>query len=91
MLVDDIQAGCGRTRPFLNFERVTIEAKMVCLSKLISGYGLQLSALMVEPDFNIWTPVGFQNLVTCADQQFHAARSYSLIKPPRTGRHLIRL
>ena len=35
--------------------------------------------------------VGFQNLVTCAEQQFHAARSYSLIKPPRTGRHLIRL
>jgi len=36
-------------------------------------------------------PVEFQNLVTCAEQQFHAARSYSLIKPPRTGRHLIRL
>jgi hypothetical protein len=33
--------------------------------------------------------VGFQNLATCAEQQFHAARSYSLIKPPRTGRHLI--
>jgi hypothetical protein len=34
--------------------------------------------------------VGFQKSVTWAEQQFHAARSYSLIKPPRTGRHLIR-
>jgi len=34
--------------------------------------------------------VGFQKSVTCAEQQFHAARSYSLIKPPRIARRLIR-
>jgi len=28
--------------------------------------------------------VGFQKSVTYVEQQFHAARSYSLIKPPRT-------
>ena len=34
-------------------------------------------------------PVGFQNSVTRADQQFYAARSYSLIRPPSTCRRLI--
>jgi hypothetical protein len=41
---------------------------------------------------NVFAPpegVGFQKLATCAEQQFYAARSYSLIKPPRTGRRLI--
>ena len=35
-------------------------------------------------------PVGFQNSATGADLRFQAARSYSLISPPRTGRRLIR-
>jgi DNA-directed RNA polymerase specialized sigma24 family protein len=35
-------------------------------------------------------PVGFQNLAACVDLLFQAARSYSLIIPPRTGRRLIR-
>jgi hypothetical protein len=30
-------------------------------------------------------PVGFQKSVTYVERQCHAARSYSLIKPPRTG------
>jgi len=38
----------------------------------------------------IKTPVGFQNPVTAADLLVYAARSYSLIKPPRMGRRLIR-
>jgi hypothetical protein len=37
-----------------------------------------------------YLPVGFQKSVTCGEQQFHAARSYSLIKPPSTGRRLMR-
>jgi hypothetical protein len=35
-------------------------------------------------------PVGFQKSVTAAEHGLNADRSYSLIKPPRTGRHLIR-
>ena len=35
-------------------------------------------------------PVGFQKSVTYGEQRFHAARSYSLIKPYRTGRRLMR-
>src|SRR5450755_928528 len=35
-------------------------------------------------------PVGFQNSATGADLGFYAARSYSLMRPPRTGRRWIR-
>ena len=35
-------------------------------------------------------PVGFQNSPTRLDLGFYAARSYSLMRPPRTGRGLIR-
>ena len=34
-------------------------------------------------------PVGFQNAAMRPDQRFHAAASYSLIKPPRMGRRQI--
>jgi len=35
--------------------------------------------------------VGFQNAVMAPDQRFHAAVSYSLMSPPRTGRRRIGL
>ena len=34
--------------------------------------------------------VGFQNSATGLDLGFYAARSYSLMRPPRTGRRRIR-
>jgi hypothetical protein len=34
-------------------------------------------------------PVGFQNSATGVDLGFYAARSYSLMRPPRTGRRWI--
>jgi hypothetical protein len=41
--------------------------------------------LVAEP-----RPGGFQNAATASDQWFQAADSYSLSKPPRTGRRRIR-
>ena len=35
-------------------------------------------------------PAGFQNSATGAELGFYAARSYSLMRPPRTSRRLIR-
>ena len=37
-----------------------------------------------------WTVCGFQNSATGLDLGFYAARSYSLTRPPRTGRRFIR-
>jgi hypothetical protein len=35
-------------------------------------------------------PVGFQHSATSPDLGFYAARSYSLMRPPRTGRRWVR-
>ena len=40
LIVDDIQAGCGRTGTFFSFEQAGIKPDIVCLSKSISGFGL---------------------------------------------------
>jgi diaminobutyrate-2-oxoglutarate transaminase len=53
LIVDDIQAGCGRTGDFFSFERAGIVPDMVCLSKSIGG-GLPMSLLLVKPEFDIW-------------------------------------
>jgi hypothetical protein len=37
----------------------------------------------------IRNPVGFQNSAGGPDLGFYAARSYSLMRPPRTGRRLV--
>jgi diaminobutyrate-2-oxoglutarate transaminase len=56
LIVDDIQAGCGRTGSFFSFERAQIEPDLVCLSKSISGCGLPMSLLLLKPEYDIWKP-----------------------------------
>jgi len=55
LIVDDIQAGCGRTGSFFSFERARIEPDIVCLSKSIGG-GLPMSMVLIRPDLDIWEP-----------------------------------
>ncbi|WP_271609773.1 MULTISPECIES: diaminobutyrate--2-oxoglutarate transaminase [unclassified Bradyrhizobium] len=56
LIVDDIQAGCGRTGPFFSFERAGIVPDMVCLAKSISGSGFPMSLLLIRPDLDVWSP-----------------------------------
>lgn len=49
LIVDDIQAGCGRTGTFFSFEPAGIVPDIVCLSKSLSGIGLPLSLVLVRP------------------------------------------
>ncbi|WP_394751357.1 diaminobutyrate--2-oxoglutarate transaminase [Spongiimicrobium salis] len=56
LIVDDIQVGCGRTGSFFSFERAQIVPDIVLLSKSISGFGLPLSLLLMNPEFDIWEP-----------------------------------
>ncbi|WP_199614504.1 diaminobutyrate--2-oxoglutarate transaminase [Paenibacillus alkalitolerans] len=56
LIVDDIQAGCGRTGPFFSFEPAGIQPDIVCLSKSIGGYGLPLALTLIKPEYDIWTP-----------------------------------
>lgn len=56
LIVDDIQAGCGRTGTFFSFEPAAIEPDVICLSKSISGSGLPMSLTLIRPDLDIWSP-----------------------------------
>jgi diaminobutyrate-2-oxoglutarate transaminase len=49
LLVDDMQAGCGRTGGFFSFEPMDIVPDGVLLSQGLSGLGLPLSALLLRP------------------------------------------
>ena len=56
LIVDDIQAGCGRSGQFFSFEEANIEPDLVILSKSISGSGLPMSLLLIKPKYDIWKP-----------------------------------
>lgn len=56
LIVDDIQAGCGRTGTFFSFERGGIKPDMVTLSKSIGGIGMPMALLLIDPDKDIWKP-----------------------------------
>ena len=53
LIIDDIQAGCGRTGTFFSFEDMGIEPDVICLSKSLSGYGLPLSLVLLKPALDI--------------------------------------
>ncbi|SEM89709.1 diaminobutyrate--2-oxoglutarate transaminase [Lihuaxuella thermophila] len=56
LIIDDVQAGCGRTGTFFSFEPAGIQPDIICLSKLISGYGLPMSLTLIKPEYDIWSP-----------------------------------
>ncbi|MDX1490347.1 MAG: diaminobutyrate--2-oxoglutarate transaminase [Pseudohongiellaceae bacterium] len=56
LIVDDIQAGCGRTGDFFSFEEAGIYPDIVTLSKSLSGYGLPFAVVLIKPDLDIWRP-----------------------------------
>ncbi len=56
LIVDDIQVGCGRTGTFFSFERCGIKPDIVLLSKSISGFGLPLSLVLIDPSIDVWKP-----------------------------------
>lgn len=56
LIVDDVQAGCGRTGPFFSFEPAGISPDIVCLSKSLSGYGLPMAVTLVKPEYDQFAP-----------------------------------
>ena len=56
LIVDDIQAGCGRSGDFFSFESLGIYPDIVCLAKSISGFGLPMSLVLLKPEHDIWEP-----------------------------------
>lgn len=56
LIVDDIQAGCGRSGTFFSFEPASIKPDIVTLSKSISGYGLPFALTIFKPELDQWEP-----------------------------------
>jgi diaminobutyrate-2-oxoglutarate transaminase len=56
LIVDDIQAGCGRTGTFFSFEPACLKPDIVTLSKSISGYGLPFSLVLIQRELDVWKP-----------------------------------
>ena len=56
LIVDDIQAGIGRTGSFFSFDAFGIEPDLIPLAKSLSGMGLPFAALLVRSDLDIWKP-----------------------------------
>lgn len=56
LIVDDIQAGCGRMGTFFSFESAGITPDLITLSKSLSGFGLPMSVVLVRPHLDQWMP-----------------------------------
>ncbi|EWH11220.1 diaminobutyrate--2-oxoglutarate aminotransferase [Catenovulum agarivorans DS-2] len=56
LIVDDIQAGCGRTGKFFSFEEAGLKPDIVTLSKSLSGFGLPLAIVLFKPELDEWAP-----------------------------------
>ncbi|MCW8195067.1 diaminobutyrate--2-oxoglutarate transaminase [Proteobacteria bacterium 005FR1] len=56
LIVDDIQAGCGRTGTYFSFEEAKIYPDIVTLSKSLGGYGLPFAVVLMRPELDQWRP-----------------------------------
>jgi diaminobutyrate-2-oxoglutarate transaminase len=56
LIVDDIQAGIGRTGTFFSFEETGISPDLIPMAKSLSGMGLPFATLLVKPEYDIWKP-----------------------------------
>ncbi len=56
LIIDDIQAGCGRTGTFFSFEGMDVQPDVIAMAKSISGFGLPLALTLVRPEHDVFGP-----------------------------------
>lgn len=57
LIIDDIQAGMGRTGTFFSFDEYGIDPDIVCLAKGLGGLGTPLAMNLVKPEWDDhWSP-----------------------------------
>ena len=74
VIMDDIQAGIGRTGPFFSFEDMGIKPDLIPLAKSLSGMGLPMAALLIRPDLDIWKPAEHNGTFRGNNHAFVTAR-----------------
>ena len=73
-IVDDIQAGCGRTGSFFSFEAFGLSPDIVTQAKSLSGMGLPLALTLIKPEYDIWTPAEHNGTFRGNNHAFVTAR-----------------
>jgi diaminobutyrate-2-oxoglutarate transaminase len=57
LIIDDIQAGCGRTGQYFSFDGMGLDPDIVNLAKGIGGFGTPLAMNLVKPEHDRhWSP-----------------------------------
>lgn len=74
VIMDDIQAGIGRTGPFFSFEEMGVTPDLIPLAKSLSGMGLPMAALLIRPDLDIWKPAEHNGTFRGNNHAFVTAR-----------------
>lgn len=75
LIVDDIQAGCGRTGTFFSFEPAGIHPDIILLSKAIGGIGMPMSLVLMRPELDLWKPGEHNGTFRGFNLSFVAARA----------------
>ena len=83
-IIDDIQAGCGRTGTFFSFEEQGLNPDIITQAKSLSGMGLPFALLLLRPEHDVWQPAEHNGTFRGNNHAFITAR-VALEKFWRTG------
>lgn len=56
LIIDDIQAGCGRSGTFFSFESMSVTPDIILMAKGLSGFGLPMSMVLLNPAVDTLAP-----------------------------------
>ena len=56
LIIDDIQAGCGRCGTFFSFDEMDVTPDIVTMAKSVSGFGLPMAMVLVRPEYDVFGP-----------------------------------
>ena len=73
-IIDDIQAGCGRTGKFFSFEAMGVSPDLITMAKSLSGFGLPMAVLLVKPEFDVFGPAEHNGTFRGNNHAFVTAR-----------------
>ncbi|GAB6091195.1 diaminobutyrate--2-oxoglutarate transaminase [Spirochaeta dissipatitropha] len=57
LIIDDIQAGCGRTGSYFSFDGIGLDPDIITLAKGLGGIGTPIAMNLVKPEYDAhWKP-----------------------------------
>lgn len=74
LILDDIQAGCGRTGTFFSFEEFGLSPDIITQAKSLSGMGLPFALTLLKPEHDIWKPAEHNGTFRGNNHAFVTAR-----------------